>query len=86
MEITQSGALGGVIDASGQSVSITTTSGSIGTQEAPLVIKAAYSLTLASAPRDIWARGTSGLRMGSVVAQGSVLAGSAGCVYRRRRS
>ena len=37
VEITQSGALGGVIDASGQSVSITTTSGSIGTQEAPFV-------------------------------------------------
>ena len=71
VEITQSGALGGVIDASGQSVSITTTSGSIGTQEAPLVIEAAYSLTLASA-QDIWARGTSGLRIGSVAAQGSV--------------
>ena len=71
VEITQSGALGGVIDASGQSVSITTTSGGIGTQEAPLVIEAAYSLTLASA-QDIWARGTSGLRIGSVAAHGSV--------------
>ena len=71
VEITQDGALGGVIDASGQSVSITTTSGGIGTQEAPLVIEAAYSLTLTSA-QDIWARGTSGLRIGSVAAQGSV--------------
>lgn len=49
VEIAQEGVLGGVIDASGQNVSITTTAGGIGTQEAPLVIEAARALTLTSA-------------------------------------
>ena len=76
VELTQAGTLGGSIDTNGKNVSITTTAGSIGAEQAPLVVNmyawGRNELTLNSAD-GIWVEGgADGLYLNSVTASGAV--------------